>query len=210
MSHDVSRLIHTHQGRRVGEYPLSAERVTIGRHAKNTIRIADPAVSARHAVILVLENRGGVVLRDLDSTNGTYVNGKEVSEHPLRNGDVIHIGRHRLQYLEALGEDAADGHTMLIRVPKQPVSAAPPAVLRTLTGPNRGTQITLSRANTPVGEEGGQRAVIKRQGSDYRLFPLWGDTVPLVNGSPVGAEGCALNDRDVIHIAGTELEFLQA
>ena len=209
MSSEFTRLIHTHNDTHVGEYPLAAERTTIGRHADNTIQISDPAISAHHAVILMLDGVG-TVLRDLDSTNGTYVNGRSVTEQTLRNGDVVSIGHHKLKYVEARVVDADDGRTVLMRRPAPAAGHAvpPTAILRTLTGPRRGGQTILSRPNTAVGEEGGQRAVIKRRSTGYHLIPLWGDVSPTVNGNPVGVEGCELKDRDVIRIAGVELEFL--
>ena len=64
--------------------------VTIGRDDQNTLAIADPALSRRHCVI---EPRGErLVLRDLDSRNGVFVNGSRVAEQPLADGDQIRIG----------------------------------------------------------------------------------------------------------------------
>lgn len=69
---------------------LTGERVTIGREEDNTIRFADVSVSHHHAVI---ERVGDVFnLRDLSSVNGTFVNGRRVGEHVLRDGDLIRFG----------------------------------------------------------------------------------------------------------------------
>jgi two-component system, NtrC family, response regulator HydG len=64
--------------------------VTIGRDDQNTLAIADPALSRRHCVV----EPGGtrLVLRDLDSRNGVFVNGSRVTEQPLADGDQIRIG----------------------------------------------------------------------------------------------------------------------
>jgi len=70
------------------------ETVRIGRDAANDVVLHSPIVSRRHAV---LERRGGrLVIRDLGSTNGTYVNGVRIAEQVLREGDSVRIGPFRL------------------------------------------------------------------------------------------------------------------
>ena len=98
----------------LGEYVLDKERITIGRKAENDIQVDNLAVSGQHAAIITILNDS--FLEDLDSTNGTFVNGKLVKKHALRNGDVVTIGKHELKYLneEATGEDDFE-KTMVIR-----------------------------------------------------------------------------------------------
>lgn len=74
------------------EYELDMSRVRLGREAGNDIVIALPQVSAAH-LVLHREADGGYRLVDLDSTNGTRVNGRSVTEVALRDGDEILIGR---------------------------------------------------------------------------------------------------------------------
>ena len=73
------------------EYVLSSMRLLIGRESGSDIVIRDPNVSRTHAE-LRLEHGNTWVLTDLGSTNGTYVNGREISSQPLRDGDLIDIG----------------------------------------------------------------------------------------------------------------------
>ena len=69
---------------------------SIGRGSAATIRVTDNGISREHAQITV---RGPIaVIRDLNSTNGTLVNGRRVSEMTLRHGDVIRLGRSVLVY----------------------------------------------------------------------------------------------------------------
>jgi pSer/pThr/pTyr-binding forkhead associated (FHA) protein len=70
--------------------------VTIGRLPDNTIVIDSPAASGHHACA-ALEGHE-FVLEDLASTNGTFVNDARVNRHTLRNGDVIRIGDHTLEF----------------------------------------------------------------------------------------------------------------
>lgn len=80
------------QGRRVQEF--SVPRVLIGRADEADYRVDDPNVSRRHAVLFW--DRGRLYLRDLGSTNGTYLNGRQVSSAPIRPGDVISMGATQL------------------------------------------------------------------------------------------------------------------
>ncbi|MBT6273600.1 MAG: FHA domain-containing protein, partial [Chromatiales bacterium] len=81
----------------LGEFGLIRERVTIGRNADGDVHLDNVAVSGTHAVIITM--MGDSYVEDLESTNGTYVNGNLVRKHALRNGDVIRIGRHQLTYI---------------------------------------------------------------------------------------------------------------
>lgn len=76
-----------------GEFPMG-DKVSMGRHPNNTLRLVDREVSKEHCVI---ERVGGTfLLRDLNSSNGTFVNGRKVRELRLRDGDEISLGNTRL------------------------------------------------------------------------------------------------------------------
>lgn len=78
-----------------GEFPLG-ELTTLGRHPSNTVRLMDREVSKEHAVI---ERMGrDYILRDLGSSNGTFVNGRRVAELRLREGDEITLGASKLVF----------------------------------------------------------------------------------------------------------------
>ncbi|MGL4513519.1 MAG: ATP-binding protein [Lacipirellulaceae bacterium] len=80
------------QGRDQGHrYQLDSPEVSIGRVGDNTIQLHDTEVSRKHAVLQ--ESGGGYVLRDLNSSNGTHVNGKPVRERRLMSGDQLQMGR---------------------------------------------------------------------------------------------------------------------
>ena len=67
---------------------MSKERYTIGRLPDNDVRIDNPTVSGHHSLIINILNDS--FLEDLNSTNGTYVNGKLIKKHALQHGDVDH------------------------------------------------------------------------------------------------------------------------
>ena len=70
--------------------------VTIGRLPDNTIVIDNAAVSGHHACATLEGDR--FILEDLDSTNGTFVNDRRATRHTLRDGDVVKIGSHSLEF----------------------------------------------------------------------------------------------------------------
>lgn len=81
------------------EIPLDKERITIGRKPHNDIQIDNLAISGDHAVVTTILNDS--FLEDMDSTNGTMVNGKPVRRHALQANDVIEMGKYSLKYIVA-------------------------------------------------------------------------------------------------------------
>ena len=111
------KLVFSFNSKQIGEFPLEKEIMTIGRKEDNDIRIENLAVSGHHAKLLTIFDDS--FLEDLDSTNGTQVNGHNIKKHPLKNGDIIVIGKHELRYENANSVAADDiEKTVLIR-PKQ-------------------------------------------------------------------------------------------
>ena len=78
------------------EIPLIRERIRIGRRPDNDIPLPFPAVSGEHAAIVTV--LADSFLEDLGSTNGTFVNGKPVTKHYLRDRDRIDVGRENFIY----------------------------------------------------------------------------------------------------------------
>lgn len=81
---------------KINDIPLDKEIITIGRKDDNDIQIENLAVSGHHAKLLTIFE--DTFLEDLNSTNGTFVNGKPVQKHALQNGDIVVIGKHELRY----------------------------------------------------------------------------------------------------------------
>lgn len=98
------------------EIPLNKERTTLGRKAHNDIQIDNLAVSGEHAVIVSILNDS--FLEDLNSTNGTFVNGQQIKKHFLQNNDVIELGKYRLKYINEAAQSATQADfekTMVLR-----------------------------------------------------------------------------------------------
>jgi pSer/pThr/pTyr-binding forkhead associated (FHA) protein len=183
-----------------GEYELNQERLTIGRKPDNDIPIDNLAVSGKHALVITILDDS--FLEDLGSTNGSYVNGKLVKKHALKDGDVIAIGKHELKYVNELAtaDDDDFEKTMIIRPGSasaavaaaqaaekavqsaQPASAAPAAGggmplarLTVLNGPIAGKELELTKALITLGKPGTQVAVISRRPQGYFLTHIESD-----------------------------------
>ncbi len=215
------------------EFALDKERVTIGRHADNDICLNDKAVSGHHAVIVTVLHDS--FLEDLNSTNGTLVNGRQIAKHALANGDTVQIGRAQIIYHgEAQGESEDFEKTMILRPSdiaktfpvNKPVEAAPVAAkpaaphaesekpqsgkLRVVSGPNAGKELDLTKALTTVGKPGVQVAAITRRADGYYIVHVGGSGGgrPVVNGAEIDSQARRLNNGDTIEIAGTQMSFL--
>ncbi len=99
----MPKLFLKHEGVTLNTYDLSKDKTTIGRKSDNDIQINDAVASSHHAHIILkpneyLEEQIDARLEDLNSTNGTQVNGCLVKSVELRNGDKIQIGSHHFIY----------------------------------------------------------------------------------------------------------------
>jgi len=101
----MARLILSLDGQTLAEYNMTKERYTVGRLPDNDIRIDNAAVSGHHSLIINILNDS--FLEDLNSTNGTYVNGKLIKKHALQQGDVITVGHHQLRYVDEQADEIA-------------------------------------------------------------------------------------------------------
>jgi len=230
----MARLILSLDGSVLAEYNMNKERYTIGRLPDNDIRIDNPAVSGHHSLIINILNDS--FLEDLNSTNGTYVNGKLIKKHALQHGDVITAGHHQLRFVE---DDEAQQDefekTMVIQPSARPVERVRAAVseagttasrralangapaikkakLQVLSGAFAGRELELTKALTTLGRPGVQVAAITRRSEGYFIVHVDSegeDNFPLVNGAKIGAQARKLFDNDVIQLAGVKMGFFE-
>lgn len=230
----MAKLILSIEGATLKDIPLVKERTTIGRRPQNDIQIDNLAISGEHAVLVMVG--ADVFIEDLNSTNGTFVNGNPVSKHALRNGDVIALGKYNLQYVaeSSAQAPAADFEkTMILRpgamaaaertgafqkpqtppaVPAQPATApaqgaGPLGIIQIISGGNAGKSLELNKTLTTLGKPGVQVAVITRRPHGYFITHVEGTNFPVVNGKSIGAQACQLTDHAIIELAGTKMEF---
>jgi len=113
----MAKLVILNQGMTGRTFDLNVDRTTVGRVEENTFQIADSSVSSRHAEILL---RGSEVLvRDLNSTNGSFINGEKITEAVLKPGQTLRFGQVELKI--------DDGQPVSAPPPPAPVSASAPA-----------------------------------------------------------------------------------
>src|SRR5512137_381809 len=134
----MARLVLHLDGQVLAEYNMSKERYTIGRLPDNDIRIDNAAVSGHHALVINILNDS--FLEDLNSTNGTYVNGKLIKKHALQHGDVITVGHHQLRFVEDDEQQDEFQKTMVIQPSSRPVEQVRAATSSTEPAPARESQ----------------------------------------------------------------------
>lgn len=94
----VTRVLIGKVGKQLLRFPLFKDRLTIGRTAENDIQLDAVFISRRHAVIQIDGDTTRVI--DWGSKNGVYVNSEKVTEHFLKNGDIVSIGNAHFRYDE--------------------------------------------------------------------------------------------------------------
>ncbi len=202
----MAKLILSMDGLVLKEIPLDRERITVGRKPHNDIQIDNLAISGEHAVIVTLLDDS--FLEDLNSTNGTYVNGQSIKKRVLHNGDVIELGKYRLKYFnDAPPQAPRNGFEPQPEADAPPDAPLPLGEIQVLTGAGAGRQLELSKSLTRLGKPGLQVAVIARRPQGYFITHVEGEPRPVVNGRPLDAQAHPLADHDVIELAGVKMEF---
>jgi pSer/pThr/pTyr-binding forkhead associated (FHA) protein len=212
----------------IKEVQLTKEKTTLGRRPYNDIVIDNLAVSGEHAVIHMTGNE--VVLEDLNSTNGTYLNGKAIKKQQLQSGDGVEIGKYRIKYV---GDGAAENFdkTMVVsaRTPIAPAPAIAPTsgygvaslgdspvvqamtyAIKVLSGAAVGRQVPLTKIVTTIGKPGVAVAAITKRPQGFVVHHVEGGGNPTLNGAPIGKDPVQLKNGDVIELAGTQMQFVQA
>jgi pSer/pThr/pTyr-binding forkhead associated (FHA) protein len=227
----MAKLVLSSGGSIVFQCFLDQEPLSVGRAAQNQVVVDDAAVSEEHAVIVPVGNDH--ILEDLQSANGTLVNGTRVARHLLQHGDVMQFGAFYLRYLNPRASAERDlERTMLIeglhargddarpaslppeegaRVPsaRRPPVHFPKGRVRVIAGSRAGSTIELDRVVATFGRPGEQLAVITRRPQGYFITHVEGRRYPRVNRETLGKAAQALRPGDVIDVAGETLEFLQ-
>ena len=167
----MARLILSLNGQTMAEYNMTKERYTIGRLPDNDVRIDNATVSGHHSLIINILNDS--FLEDLNSTNGTYVNGKLIKKHALQHGDVVTVGKHQLRYVDAdtVEEEDDDEFARTMVIDSSDVAA------RAAAG-----------ANGSDSQSGVHPAADETIGSDAGAQPVTVAKVQVLNGTFAGRE----------------------
>ena len=222
----MGKLVVSLDGVVIKEVQITKDKTTLGRRPYNDIVIDNLAVSGEHAVLQMVGQ--DVFIEDLNSTNGTYINGKAVKKQLLQHNDTVEIGKYKIKYMSVETSDYEK--TMVIKPGSTPGGLAPPAPfagasgnsgfgalsgassasIKVLNGAAVGREVQLTKVVTTVGKPGVQVASITKRPGGYVFAHVEGGARPLVNGSPVAGEPVHLKNGDVIELAGTQMQFVQA
>ena len=232
----MGKLVVSLDGVVIKEVQITKDKTTLGRRPYNDIVIDNLAVSGEHAVLQMVG--GDVFIEDLNSTNGTYINGKAIKKLLLTHNDTVEIGKYKIKYL--VDESGEYEKTMIMRPgsslppgmsPGNPTGSnhpgvpaggssgfgalgvssappAPPASIKVLNGAAAGREVTLTKVVTTVGKPGVQVASITKRPHGYTFAHVEGATRPNVNGVPLVGESVPLRNGDVIELAGTQMQFI--
>lgn len=91
----MAKLVVVTEGLAATAFELKSERSTIGRLEDNAFQLAESSVSGHHCEVLLAGDE--VVVRDLNSTNGTFINDKQISQQALKPGQVLRVGQVELR-----------------------------------------------------------------------------------------------------------------
>lgn len=221
----MPKMIVSVDGVVVKEVQLTKDRTSLGRRPYNDIVIDNLAVSGEHAVLLL--SGQDVSLEDLNSTNGSYVNGKAVKKQLLQNNDVVEIGKYKIKYVNPASMAASFEKTTIFKpgaaglmtamapaapasTPARPSGNTAPAAIRVMSGAAAGREVALTKVVTTVGKPGVAVAAITRRPQGYVVAHIEGTSTALLNGTAITAEPVALKNGDVLELASTQMQFVQA
>jgi FHA domain len=225
----MGKLVVSLDGVVIKDVQITKDKTTLGRRPYNDIVIDNLAVSGEHAVLQMVG--ADVFIEDLNSTNGTYINGKAIKKQLLQHNDTVEIGKYKIKYL--VDESGEYEKTMIMR----PGSAVPPAFspsahptqsghggygsgapmaqptaqpasIKVLNGAAAGREVVLTKVVTTVGKPGVQVASITRRPTGYAFAHVEGAARPSVNGITLVGESVPLRNGDVIELAGTQMQFI--
>lgn len=193
----------------IKEVELTQERTTLGRRPYNDIVIENLAVSGEHAAFHMQSKV--VAVEDLNSTNGTFVNGKTVRKQTLRHGDILEVGKYKIRF-----ESGDHFDKTMVVTPRRGVAAATyvpepdvSGLIIVLSGPAGGREMPLTKVVTTVGKPGVSIAAITRRQHHFVVHYVEGPDRPLLNGIALSADPVILKHGDQLLLAGTEMQFLQ-
>jgi hypothetical protein len=210
----MGKLVIKFQGRSVSEVNLKLGDTTIGRKPGCDIILGnDKSVSSTHAVIKTVGPKSTVV--DLDSTNGTFIEGKRIKQHELKNGETILIGEHELIYRDVMAMEKAvfgQGPSTAVApadTQEQTRIISASAQLLAVEGKDTGKRVSLMKSETTIDNPGKNPARIYRGADGYVLSAQLGPGEPRINDKPVPPGGQLLANGDIIEVAGTKYRFVK-
>lgn len=212
----MPKMIMSLDGVVLKEVELTKARTTLGRRPYNDIVIADLVVSGEHAALQMIGDE--VFLEDLNSTNGTFINGNVVKRQLLRNGDSVEVGKYKIKFVNEVIDEGADEPPAAVAPSPDPLAMAVPdpaeagivhAAIKVLSGTAAGREVALTKVVTTIGKPGVAVAAITRRPHGFVVAHVEGAANPVLNGAPIGVAPVVLKNGDLIELAGTQMQFVQ-
>ena len=161
----MAKLVILSQGMAGRSHELKVDRTTIGRVDDNMFPIAEASVSSHHCEVLL---RGtDVVIHDLNSTNGTFINGEKVTESVLKPGQTLRLGQVELR-LEAEGAPTSSAPSPASK-PTAPASSPGKKAESTIVM-QQGVKLTELETGTQRGFETAGKGFSKKDNKANRIF----------------------------------------
>lgn len=208
----MSKMIVSVNGVVIKEVQLTKDRTSLGRRPYNDIVIDNLAVSGEHAVLQMSGHE--VYLEDLNSTNGTYVNGKAVKKQLLQSNDSVEIGKYTIKYVCESTPTDSDKSMFTKASSTVDLSADTAsnanvvATIKVMSGTAVGREVTLVKVVTTIGKPGVGVAAITKRLQEFVIAHVEGTDRPYVNGVPIGSEPVMLKNGDMLELAGIKMQFL--
>ncbi len=203
----MPHLIVSVEGVEIKSIDLQKDRTTLGRRADNDIVFDNMVVSGHHCVF-DLKGLADVFVEDLNSTNGTYINGKMVKRQRLHDGEVLAIGNFRIRF--NAGSVPAPEFSGTAAMPLGPVAQAPlpRAFFKLVNGSSAGLEMPVSKAVSTFGKPGVSVVAVSHRRDGFYVAHLDGDDRATLNGDRLGDKGVMLAHHDLLEISGTQMLFL--
>jgi predicted component of type VI protein secretion system len=173
----MGKLVVSLDGVVIKEVQITKDKTTLGRRPYNDIVIDNLAVSGEHAVLQMVSS--DVFIEDLNSTNGTYINGKAIKKQLLTHNDTVEIGKYKIKYLV---EEGADYEKTMIMRPGS-VAPSPAAALSSAAFAAHTQSAELSPATS--GAMSGAGGAAAAWGSAAAVQPA---SIKVLNGAAAGRE----------------------
>ena len=206
----MPKMIVSIDGVVIKQVQLSKDRTSLGRRPYNDIVIDNLAVSGEHAVLQMSGTE--VYVEDLNSTNGTYVNGKAIKKQLLQHADVVEIGKYKISFV-AENVTTAEKPAAIAAPTAVTMSAVLPvstAAVRVISGAAAGREVALIKVVTTIGKPGVAVAAITRRPQGFVVTHMDGAEKPMLNGVSIGTEPVPLKNGDLLELAGTQMQFVQS
>lgn len=194
----MAKLAISLDGVLIREVVLDKDHISMGRRPYNHIVIDHLSISGDHAVFQYVD--GNYYVEDLNSTNGTSVNGVKIKRQKLSHDDIISVAKFRILF---------DSPTNGTRIPPK-ITGVLSSAIRVVSGPSTGRRVALTKPVTTLGRPGIAVASITRRAENFVLRYIEGSRPLMCNGNTISSSyKHILVDGDEIDLAGVQMRFEQ-